>query len=643
MARDSTPPPARGRLHRPVRRDARARPSTCATRCGASTRRRSRPVDAHGRPDRRRHGRLVGRRPARRRRVLGAAAAPPARARRGLRHPGLDRAARRSCCARATPAPPRRRSPTYDAAKAAGAPRIVATTGGPLAERARARRRAGRPAPGRLPAARRGRLLARRRARGRRAVRRRAVAARRGRGAPPRSPRAGRRVGPGGRRGLRGQARSRARCTARSPSSPAPGLTAAVAYRWKCQINENAELPAFASKLPEHDHNEIVGWAGARAARSSAVFLEDPEGARARRARALEVTAEIAGRRRRGRRAGDRARRVAARAARLARAARRPRLALPRRAARDRPGAHRGDRPLKAAPRRRARLIAAADAPGAGLRWRACPTPPRSIRTAASLDRRRGSAPTRPAAACTSTNPPNARRRRRRGRCSADADGVRRRLRAPRAPRRRRWAAVPAPARGRVIAQVGRLVEANKEALARLVTREIGKPYPEALGEVQEIIDTCDFFLGEGRRLYGQTVPSEMPDKQLFTFRMPVGVAAIITAGNFPGRRAVLVPRAGDPVRQRGRLEAGRVLRRDRRRAGADLPRRRRARRACSTSSTPTAPRRSRASSARSSERLVDKVGFTGLERGRRRRSASCAAATCSRRAWSSAARTRWS
>ena len=93
---------------------------------------------------------------------------------------------------------------------------------------------------------------------------------------------------------------------------------------------------------------------------------------------------------------------------------------------------------------------------------------------------------------------------------------------------------MPAPTRGRVIAQVGRLVEANKEALARLVTREIGKPYAESLGEVQEIIDTCDFFIGEGRRLYGQTVPSEMPDKQLFTFRVPVGVAAIITAGNFP-------------------------------------------------------------------------------------------------------------
>ncbi len=98
----------------------------------------------------------------------------------------------------------------------------------------------------------------------------------------------------------------------------------------------------------------------------------------------------------------------------------------------------------------------------------------------------------------------------------------------------RDWAAVPAPVRGRVIAAVGRLVESNKAALASLVTEEVGKPYAESLGEVQEIIDTCDFFLGEGRRLYGQTVPSEMRDKQLFTFRAPLGVAAIITAGNFP-------------------------------------------------------------------------------------------------------------
>jgi len=96
------------------------------------------------------------------------------------------------------------------------------------------------------------------------------------------------------------------------------------------------------------------------------------------------------------------------------------------------------------------------------------------------------------------------------------------------------WSRVPAPIRGRVIAEIGRLVESNKEALARLVSREVGKPYAESLGEVQEIIDTCDFFLGEGRRLYGETVPSEMHDKALFTFRMPVGVMAVVTAGNFP-------------------------------------------------------------------------------------------------------------
>src|SRR3954454_4153260 len=91
----------------------------------------------------------------------------------------------------------------------------------------------------------------------------------------------------------------------------------------------------------------------------------------------------------------------------------------------------------------------------------------------------------------------------------------------------RAWADIPAPIRGTAIRQIGRLVERNKDALAKPVTREIGKPYAEALGEVQEVVDTCDFFLGEGRRLYGQTVPSEMPDKQLYTFRRPVGTALI--------------------------------------------------------------------------------------------------------------------
>jgi aldehyde dehydrogenase (NAD+) len=115
----------------------------------------------------------------------------------------------------------------------------------------------------------------------------------------------------------------------------------------------------------------------------------------------------------------------------------------------------------------------------------------------------------------------------------ADAGAFADACRAARAAQRG-WAATPAPVRGKAIGRIGRLVDDNKEALARLLTREIGKPYPESLGEVQEVIDTCDFFVSEGRRLYGQTVPSELPDKQLFTFRNPVGVAAIITAGNFP-------------------------------------------------------------------------------------------------------------
>src|SRR3954447_21114006 len=115
----------------------------------------------------------------------------------------------------------------------------------------------------------------------------------------------------------------------------------------------------------------------------------------------------------------------------------------------------------------------------------------------------------------------------------ADAEGFAAACRTAHAAQRE-WERVPAPVRGGVIKNMGRLVESNKEALARLVTREIGKPYAESLGEVQEVVDTCDFFLSEGRRLYGQTVPSEMPDKQLFTFRTPVGAVAVITAGNFP-------------------------------------------------------------------------------------------------------------
>ncbi|MEZ4704040.1 MAG: aldehyde dehydrogenase family protein [Bdellovibrionota bacterium] len=96
------------------------------------------------------------------------------------------------------------------------------------------------------------------------------------------------------------------------------------------------------------------------------------------------------------------------------------------------------------------------------------------------------------------------------------------------------WKHTPAPVRGTLIGRLGVLLESHKETLAKLMTREMGKTIKESLGEVQEAIDTCHFFQSEGRRLYGQTVPSEMRNKELFTYRRPYGVVAMITPSNFP-------------------------------------------------------------------------------------------------------------
>jgi alpha-ketoglutaric semialdehyde dehydrogenase len=98
----------------------------------------------------------------------------------------------------------------------------------------------------------------------------------------------------------------------------------------------------------------------------------------------------------------------------------------------------------------------------------------------------------------------------------------------------RNWAHVPAPQRAEVLGRLALLLILEKESLARFVAREIGKPIREARGSVQEAIDTAVFFQSEGRRLYGQTVPSELPDKELFTYRRPLGTVGVITAGNFP-------------------------------------------------------------------------------------------------------------
>ena len=96
------------------------------------------------------------------------------------------------------------------------------------------------------------------------------------------------------------------------------------------------------------------------------------------------------------------------------------------------------------------------------------------------------------------------------------------------------WSTTPAPTRGQIIGNMGRLLMQYKDDIVRVETREIGKTLKESAGSVQEAIDTCLFFQSEGRRLYGQTVNSELPDKELFTYRRPLGVCGIINACNFP-------------------------------------------------------------------------------------------------------------
>lgn len=98
----------------------------------------------------------------------------------------------------------------------------------------------------------------------------------------------------------------------------------------------------------------------------------------------------------------------------------------------------------------------------------------------------------------------------------------------------RSWRLVPAPARAELIHRVGELLQDHKADLALLMSQEMGKPLTEARGDVQEGIDCAFYYAGEGRRLFGQTVPSEMPNKFAMTVRVPVGVCGLITPWNFP-------------------------------------------------------------------------------------------------------------
>jgi len=126
----------------------------------------------------------------------------------------------------------------------------------------------------------------------------------------------------------------------------------------------------------------------------------------------------------------------------------------------------------------------------------------------------------------------------------------------------RSWRLTTAPRRGEILFKVGQLLQERKERLAELVTREMGKVIAEGRGDVQEAIDMTFYMAGEGRRLMGHTVPSELPSKFGTSMRDPVGVVAAITPWNFPiaiptwklsaalicGNTVVLKPASDTPV-----------------------------------------------------------------------------------------------
>lgn len=116
----------------------------------------------------------------------------------------------------------------------------------------------------------------------------------------------------------------------------------------------------------------------------------------------------------------------------------------------------------------------------------------------------------------------------------------------------RRWRMVPAPRRGEFVRFLGEELRAEKSALGRLVTLEVGKSLAEGSGEIQEMIDICDFAVGLSRQIYGLTMPSERTDHRIMEQWQPVGVVGVISAFNFPaavwGWNAALALVCGDSV-----------------------------------------------------------------------------------------------
>jgi aldehyde dehydrogenase (NAD+) len=114
------------------------------------------------------------------------------------------------------------------------------------------------------------------------------------------------------------------------------------------------------------------------------------------------------------------------------------------------------------------------------------------------------------------------------------------------------WKTWPAPRRGEVVRQIGLALREAKEDLGFLVTLEMGKIYQEGLGEVQEMIDICDFAVGQARQLYGFTMQSERPKHRMYDQYHPLGVVGVVSAFNFPvavwAWNAMIAAVAGDTV-----------------------------------------------------------------------------------------------
>ncbi|MFC2143542.1 aldehyde dehydrogenase family protein [Candidatus Aenigmatarchaeota archaeon] len=97
-----------------------------------------------------------------------------------------------------------------------------------------------------------------------------------------------------------------------------------------------------------------------------------------------------------------------------------------------------------------------------------------------------------------------------------------------------KWSETPAPKRGAILLRAAEIMRKRKRELGELVTKEMGKVVAEGISDVQEAIDTFEYFAGEGRRLFGHTTPSELKDKFAMTVRRPIGIMGLITPWNFP-------------------------------------------------------------------------------------------------------------